>query len=129
MVFERAEDVERGLRLIPQLGEVMPDEAGEEVRAVYEETRTHHALDHAHSACGVTRRSSFVQIGYGCRRHRRRRVGLTRRTARSRPRPLVSRIAGRRMRSSMRDGRTTGNLRLKGDLWAFPDPSRLLRAS
>ncbi|MDP8971769.1 MAG: halocarboxylic acid dehydrogenase DehI family protein [Actinomycetota bacterium] len=41
MVFERAEDVERGLRLIPQLGEVMPDEAGEEVRAVYEETRTH----------------------------------------------------------------------------------------
>jgi hypothetical protein len=41
MVFERAEDVERGLRLIPQLGEVMPDEAGEEARAVYEETRTH----------------------------------------------------------------------------------------
>ncbi len=41
MLLERAEDVERGLRLIPQLGEVMPDEAGEEVRAVYEETRTH----------------------------------------------------------------------------------------
>ena len=41
MLFERSEDVERGLRLIPQLGEVMPDEAGEEVRAVYEETRTH----------------------------------------------------------------------------------------
>ncbi len=41
MLLERAEDVERGLRLIPQLGEVMSDEAGEEVRAVYEETRTH----------------------------------------------------------------------------------------
>lgn len=41
MVFERAEDVEWGLRLIPQLGEVMPDQAGEEVRAVYEETKTH----------------------------------------------------------------------------------------
>jgi hypothetical protein len=41
MLFERAEDVERGLRLIPQLGEVMPDEASEGVRAVYEETRTH----------------------------------------------------------------------------------------
>ena len=41
MLFERSEDVERGLRLIPQLGEVMPDEAGEGVRAVYEETRTH----------------------------------------------------------------------------------------
>jgi hypothetical protein len=87
------------------------------------------ALDHAHSGCGVTRRSSFGQIGYGCRCHRRRRVGLPRRTARSRPRPLVARIAGRRVRSSMRDGRTTGNLRLKGDLWALPDTSRLLRAS
>ncbi len=41
MLFERTEDVERGLRLIPELGEVMPDEAGEEVRAVYEETRSH----------------------------------------------------------------------------------------
>ena len=41
MLFERVEDVERGLRLIPQLGQVMPDEAGEEVRAIYEETRTH----------------------------------------------------------------------------------------
>ena len=41
MMFERTGDVERGLRLIPQLGEVMPDEAGEEVRAVYEETRPH----------------------------------------------------------------------------------------
>lgn len=41
MVFERAEDVEWGLRLIPQLGEVMPDQAGEEVRAVYEETKVH----------------------------------------------------------------------------------------
>ena len=39
VMFERTGDVELGLRLIPQLGEVMPDEAGEEVRAVYEETR------------------------------------------------------------------------------------------
>ncbi|MDQ3943463.1 MAG: halocarboxylic acid dehydrogenase DehI family protein [Actinomycetota bacterium] len=37
---DRAEDVERGLRLIPRLGEVMPEEAGEEVRAVYEAVRT-----------------------------------------------------------------------------------------
>ena len=33
---DRAEDVERGLRLIPRLSEVMPEEAGEEVRATYE---------------------------------------------------------------------------------------------
>src|SRR5215207_5748377 len=37
---DRAEDIERGLRLIPRLGEVMPEEAGEEVRAVYEAVRT-----------------------------------------------------------------------------------------
>ena len=41
MSFERTGDVERGLRVIPRLGEVMPDEAGEEVRAVYQRTRTH----------------------------------------------------------------------------------------
>jgi hypothetical protein len=34
MLFERAEDLERGLRLIPQLGEVMPDEADKEVSTV-----------------------------------------------------------------------------------------------
>ena len=39
--FERTEDVEKGLRLIPALGEVMPDEAGEEVRSVYEGVQTH----------------------------------------------------------------------------------------
>jgi len=32
-------DVERGLRLVPRLGEVMPEEAGEEVRVVYEGVR------------------------------------------------------------------------------------------
>ena len=37
---DRSEDVERGLRLVPRLGEVMPDEAGEEVRAVYESVRS-----------------------------------------------------------------------------------------
>ncbi len=37
---DRAEDVERGLRLIPRLGEVMPAKAGEEVRATYEAVRT-----------------------------------------------------------------------------------------
>ena len=36
---ERRKDVERGLLLIPQLGEVMLEEAGEEVRAVYEGMR------------------------------------------------------------------------------------------
>lgn len=36
---DRSGDVERGLRLVPRLGEVMPDEAGEEVRAVYEGVR------------------------------------------------------------------------------------------
>ena len=36
----RSEDVERGLCLVPKLGEVMPDEADEEVRAVYEGVRT-----------------------------------------------------------------------------------------
>ncbi len=41
MLFERAEDLEWGLRLIPQLGEVTPDEADQEVSTVYEETRTH----------------------------------------------------------------------------------------
>ena len=40
MPLERTEDVERGLRLIPRLGEVMPDEASEEVRAVYWRTPT-----------------------------------------------------------------------------------------
>ena len=39
--FERTEDVEKGLRLIPALGEVMPDEAEEEVQSVYEVVRTH----------------------------------------------------------------------------------------
>jgi hypothetical protein len=38
--FDREEEIERGLRLIPSLGEVMPEEAGEEVRAVYEAVRT-----------------------------------------------------------------------------------------
>ena len=37
---DRSGDVERGLRLVLRLGEVMPDEAGEEVRAVYEGVRT-----------------------------------------------------------------------------------------
>ncbi len=37
----RAEDVERGLRLIPHLGEVMPDEANEEINGIYEGMRTH----------------------------------------------------------------------------------------
>ncbi len=37
---DRSGDVERGLRLVPRLGEVMPDEADEEVRAVYEGVRT-----------------------------------------------------------------------------------------
>lgn len=37
---DRSGDVERGLHLVPQLGEVMPDEADEEVRAVYEGVRT-----------------------------------------------------------------------------------------
>ncbi|MDP9455462.1 MAG: hypothetical protein CYG60_19215 [Actinobacteria bacterium] len=41
MFFERAEDIERGLSLIPRLGEVMPEEAGKEVGSVYERTRTH----------------------------------------------------------------------------------------
>lgn len=36
---DRSGDIERGLRLVPRLGEVMPDEAGEEVRAVYEGVR------------------------------------------------------------------------------------------
>jgi len=36
---DRWGDVERGLRLVPRLGEVMPEEAGEEVRAVYEGVR------------------------------------------------------------------------------------------
>jgi hypothetical protein len=37
---DRAEDVERGLRLIPRLDEVMPDDAGEEISAIYEGVRT-----------------------------------------------------------------------------------------
>ena len=38
---DRAGDVERGLRLIPHLGEVMPDEADEEINAIYEGMQTH----------------------------------------------------------------------------------------
>ncbi len=37
---DRSEDVERGLRLVPRIGEVMPGEADEGVRAVYEGVRT-----------------------------------------------------------------------------------------
>ena len=37
---DRSGDVERGLRLVPRLGEVMPGEADEEVRTVYEGVRT-----------------------------------------------------------------------------------------
>ena len=37
---DRSGDVERGLRLVLRLGEVMPDEAAEDVRAVYEGVRT-----------------------------------------------------------------------------------------
>lgn len=37
---DRFGDIERGLRLVSRLGEVMPDEADEEVRAVYEGVRT-----------------------------------------------------------------------------------------
>lgn len=37
--MERREDVERGLDLMSRLGEVMPDEAGEDVAAVYEDIR------------------------------------------------------------------------------------------
>ncbi len=36
MAFERTEDVERGLRLIPNLVEVMPERADESVLEVYE---------------------------------------------------------------------------------------------
>ncbi len=36
---DRSGDIERGLRLVPRLGEVMLDEAEEEVRAVYEGVR------------------------------------------------------------------------------------------
>ncbi|CAA9441421.1 MAG: hypothetical protein AVDCRST_MAG80-1368 [uncultured Rubrobacteraceae bacterium] len=39
--FERTEDVERGLRLIPRLGEVMLDEADEDIGATYEAVQTH----------------------------------------------------------------------------------------
>ena len=40
MIFdERPEDVERGLELIPSLGEIMPEDAGEDVRAVYKDVR------------------------------------------------------------------------------------------
>ncbi len=37
----RAEDVERGLDLIPRLGEVMPDEADEEINDIYEGVKVH----------------------------------------------------------------------------------------
>ena len=37
---DRREDIERGLRLIPRLGEVMPKDASEEIDAVYEGVRT-----------------------------------------------------------------------------------------
>ena len=36
MAFERTEDVERGLRLIPNLVEVMPERVDESVLEVYE---------------------------------------------------------------------------------------------
>lgn len=39
MALERTEDVERGVGLIPALGEVMPEEADEGVRPVYEGVR------------------------------------------------------------------------------------------
>jgi len=38
---DRAGDIERGLALIPRLGEVMPEDADEETRAVYEAVQTH----------------------------------------------------------------------------------------
>ncbi len=37
---DRTEDTKRGLRLIPRLGEVMPEEAGEDIRGIYEAVRT-----------------------------------------------------------------------------------------
>lgn len=37
---DRTHDVERGLRLIPHLGEVMPEDAGEEIQAIYEAVQT-----------------------------------------------------------------------------------------
>lgn len=37
--MNRSEDIERGLELVPRLGEVMPDEAGEDIAAVYEDIR------------------------------------------------------------------------------------------
>lgn len=37
--MNRNEDIERGLELIPRLGEVMPDEAGEDLAEVYEDIR------------------------------------------------------------------------------------------
>lgn len=39
MFEERSADIERGLELIPRLGEIMPDEAGEEVQVVYQDVR------------------------------------------------------------------------------------------
>lgn len=39
MFDNRSEDVERGLELVSRLGEVMPDEAEEEVRVIYEDIR------------------------------------------------------------------------------------------
>ena len=39
--FDRTGGVERGLRLIPRVGEVMPDEADEEIGAIYEAVQTH----------------------------------------------------------------------------------------
>lgn len=40
MWYERTEDIERGLRLIPRLGEVMPEEADEGTRRVYDGVRS-----------------------------------------------------------------------------------------
>ena len=37
MFDERSKDIERGLEWIPQLGEVMPEDAGEDVKSVYED--------------------------------------------------------------------------------------------
>ena len=36
---DRTEDLQRGLRLIPRLGEVMPEDADEQTRRVYEDVR------------------------------------------------------------------------------------------
>jgi hypothetical protein len=36
---DRTQDIERGLDLIPRLGEVMPEDAGDEIRELYEDVR------------------------------------------------------------------------------------------